>query len=579
MDLEYLFDDGLTHPSVAFFWSIEAIKLWLSVISLASSCFWANVLTAQSLPNPLNLEPQLEVPNPLEMEPERDTSETIRVERFSFVGNTVFDSEQLQKVVAPYTGKDLTFAEILAARSAITNLYVQKGYTTSGALIPLQTKVASNAGIVTIQIVEGKLEEIDVERSDRPSGSARSDRFASYIRSRLPSGIVNQERLLEALRLLSIDPLIENISATLTAGTQPGLSILHVKVEPKEPISVVLVADNHRSPAAGTFERGVELSHTSLLIAGDKLNLTYKNTDGSNGIASSYKVPINPQNGTVELLATQLHSNIIEEPFNQLDIISRQHSYQLTFRQPLMRKASVNATQEFALGLSLARRASSSQLLGFNFPISPGADKDGRTRISSVDLFAEWNQQNPQEILGVRSAFSLGVGAFGATINPEAPDSRFLVWRGEVGWLKKWGDASLVLKGKVQLADRPLVPLEQFGLGGQETVRGYRQDLLIADNGVSASAEVYLPLIARRSERLQIVPFFDVGTLWNRERELEADTSTLASIGLGLQYEIGSNLTARLDYGIPLIERGDRNTWQENGLTFKVQYRPFSGSY
>ncbi len=570
MDLKYLFDNGLTHPSVAFFWSIEVIKLWLFVISLTSSCFWANVITAQPLPNPLNLELQLEVPNPPEIEPEQDTSETIRVERFVFVGNTVFDNEQLQEVVAPYVGKDITFAEVLAARSAITNLYLQNGYTTSGALIPLQTKVASNSGVVTIQIVEGKLEEIDVQGSDR---------LKQYIRSSLPSGIVNQERLLEALRLLSIDPLIENISATLTVGTQPGLSILHVKVEPKEPISVVVVADNHRSPAAGTFERGVELSYTSLLIAGDKLHLTYKNTDGSNGIASSYKVPINPKNGTVELIYSQLQSNIIEPPFNQLDIISQQRSYQLTWRQPLIRRASADATQELALGLTLSHSSSSAQLLGVNFPISPGADREGKTRISTVRFFTEWNQQNPQEILGVRSAFSLGVGAFGATINPAAPDSRFLIWRGEVGWLKKLGNASLLLRGNVQLSDRALVPLEQFGLGGEETVRGYRQDLLIADNGVSAAAEVYLPLLKGKSDALHLVPFFDVGTVWNNNRELEADTSTLASIGLGLQYKIGSSFTARMDYGIPLVNRGERNTWQENGLTFQVQYQPFSGSY
>ena len=44
-------------------------------------------------------------------------------------------------------------------------------------------------------------------------------------------------------------------------------------------------------------------------------------------------------------------------------------------------------------------------------------------------------------------------------------------------------DTLLLLRTDVQLADRSLLALEQISEGGQETVRGYRQDLLLADNG------------------------------------------------------------------------------------------------
>jgi hemolysin activation/secretion protein len=427
--------------------------------------------------------------------------------------------------------------------------------------------IASGSGIVTIKIVEGQLEAINVEGSDR---------LANYVRSRIPKGVVNRDRLLEALSWLHVDPSIEKISATLAVGSQPGLSQLNVEVKPKDPLKVIALADNYRSPTAGSFERGIELSNANLLLSGDDLSLNYRNTDGSNYLGASYKLPINRQNGTIEVGYSQVDSDIIERPFNQLDIVTAQRSYQLTYRQPLLRKATEDSTSEFALGLTLSRSESSSQLLGFDFPISPGADESGKTRISAVRFFQDFKIQSSQDILAARSELSLGVGAFGATINAEPPDSRFVLWRGQVGYLRKLGATSLLLRGNIQLADRPLVPLEQFGLGGEETVRGYRQDFLIADNGVSASAELYVPLFDGDSGKLQVVPFVELGTTWNNDRSIEGDTNTLASLGLGLQYSLSDRFNARIDYAFPLIDvdsRGD--TWQENGFTFSVQYQPF----
>jgi hemolysin activation/secretion protein len=53
----------------------------------------------------------------------------------------------------------------------------------------------------------------------------------------------------------------------------------------------------------------------------------------------------------------------------------------------------------------------------------------------------------------------------------------------------------LLLRGNVQLSTTSLVPLEQFSLGGLQSVRGYRQDLLLTDNGAFAWAEVRLPVL------------------------------------------------------------------------------------
>jgi hemolysin activation/secretion protein len=131
----------------------------------------------------------------------------------------------------------------------------------------------------------------------------------------------------------------------------------------------------------------------------------------------------------------------------------------------------------------------------------------------------------------------------------------------------------------MQLADRALVPLEQIGLGGQQSIRGYRQDILLTDNGVLASAEVRVPVlrIPQWNTLVQLAPFFDIGKAWNNEGRDDPDPSVLASVGLGLQMQITDRITVRLDYGIPLVSvSSNKRTWQENGFYFSIVATPFT---
>ncbi|MBD6620168.1 ShlB/FhaC/HecB family hemolysin secretion/activation protein [Komarekiella sp. 'clone 1'] len=125
-----------------------------------------------------------------------------------------------------------------------------------------------------------------------------------------------------------------------------------------------------------------------------------------------------------------------------------------------------------------------------------------------------------------------------------------------------------------QLATTTLVPFEQFSVGGIESVRGYRQDFLLADNGVFASAEIQVPIL-RAGGTLQVIPFADFGIGWNSGTE-NPDSNTVASVGLGLQWRGGERFTARVDWGIPLVDvDSDGRTWQENGVYFSVIYNAF----
>jgi hemolysin activation/secretion protein len=173
----------------------------------------------------------------------------------------------------------------------------------------------------------------------------------------------------------------------------------------------------------------------------------------------------------------------------------------------------------------------------------------------------------------------VGLNALSATINPDPPDSRFFAWRGQVQWVRLLAPETLLLvRSDLQLADRPILPMEQFGLGGQDSVRGYRQDALLTDSGLFASAEIRIPILRlpKLNSLLQLTPFIDLGTAWNLGNALDPDPRTLLSLGVGLRFQFSDRLTARLDWGIPLIDiSGAKNTWQENGVYFSIVVNPF----
>ncbi|MDJ0619231.1 MAG: ShlB/FhaC/HecB family hemolysin secretion/activation protein [Calothrix sp. MO_192.B10] len=521
-----------------------------------------------SPPPPLEETP----PTPPDSQIRPDIPGTIKVTKFEFEGNTAFSDEELikNKKIAEFLNKPITFAELLQIETIVTNIYTEAGYINSGAFIPAEQALSPEGAVVKIQIVEGGIEDIKITGIQRLK--------TSYVRSRIKLATgkpLNRNKLLQALQLLQLDPLIQNISAQLSTGSRKDLSLLEVRVIEADPFRTEFFADNGRTPSVGSFRRGVRISHRNVFGLGDGVNFTYTNTDGSDAFDLDYTVPINPRNGTVRFAGGITDTKIIEPPFDRADITGDSYYLELGFRQPIFQ----TPTKEFALGITLSRQESKTELLGIGFPLSAGADDDGRTKISALRFIQEYTQRSSRDILALRSQFSVGLDLFDSTTNSSSPDSRFFAWRGQGQYVRQLApDTLLVLRSDLQFSDRELVPLEQFGVGGFQSVRGYRQDSLLTDNGFLASAEVRLPVYRAKNINgvLQVVPFVDFGVGWNKSGNSSSDTNTLVGVGMGLQWQMGNYLNIRVDYGVPLTDVDDRDrTLQEEGFYFSVNYSPF----
>ncbi|MCT7982228.1 filamentous hemagglutinin N-terminal domain-containing protein [Laspinema sp. A4] len=523
------------------------------------------------------------------------TSETLTIERLEVQNSTAIPPEQLATLTASYRDRTLTFTELQEAAAAISLWYQQQGYMGSGAFIPPQ--IVRN-GVVAIQVVENRLENIEITGSNRLNHSYRS-----YIRSRLglqPGDLVNPEKLLESLYLLQFDPRLETLSAELSTGIAPDTSLLSVRVESARFLTPQFTIDNGRSPSVGSLRRQAQLTQYNLLGLGDIASFNYANTDGSQAIDLSYAVPLTANNNTLSFRYSTGDSEIIEPPFNRVDIEANSRTYELSYRHPLIQQITpknpeasiINATDlirtEFALGLTASQRESETSLLGVKFPLSPGANENGETRVSALRFFQDALRQDSRQIFAARSEFSLGLSAFDATTNDNGPDSQFFSWRGQTQWVRRIGEAQpgprinplLIVRGDLQLATTSLLPIEQYSVGGFNSVRGYRQDALLVDNGAFASVEFQYPVLQLPQWRtsLQIIPFADLGVGWNwdSDNRPNPDQNTLVSTGLGVQLQVSDALQARLDWGIPLVKIDSKDrTWQENGLYFSVRWNPF----
>lgn len=114
-----------------------------------------------------------------------------------------------------------------------------------------------------------------------------------------------------------------------------------------------------------------------------------------------------------------------------------------------------------------------------------------------------------------------------------------------------------------QYSSQALLPSEQLGLGGYNTVRGYEERAFSADNGFLLSGELRslpLKIIGRLNKHLkdglQFLVFVDYGLGTNRHWiPQEGKEAYLLGIGPGARYTIDSFLTARLDWGFRLHDK------------------------
>lgn len=467
------------------------------------------------------------------------------VSEIQVTGNTVFSNTEIAEVTAPFKNRTLLTEDLERLRLSLTLLYINKGYLTSGAIIPDQDVTS---GSITVQIIEGTLSRIDIEGNRWFSASHLRDRLS--LGSRTP---VTLNPLQEQLQLLQQDRRIERVNAELRPGDRRGDSVLNVRVADRNPFHASMDVSNYQTPLVGEIRGIGTLSHDNLTGRGDPLSLSYGHSSGAHPIVNaSYALPFNRYGTTFSPYYRRYDFRLIEPPFGPLNINTNTEIIGMSLRHPIYK----TVTDELAFSIIGEHLFTQSFLFGtvpFNF--FPGF-QNGAATVPALRFAQDWTRRTLDTVLAVRSRFSVGINVLGATINPnpDTPDGEFFSWLGQAQAIKQYGDNMLGMQllGRMdlQLTNSPLFPLEQVALGGRYTVRGYREVTLIRDNSFIASVESRFPLVrwANGEPMVQLAPFIDVAHGWNLGENRPAPIApvpnfqdTLASVGIGLRWNILPN--------------------------------------
>ncbi|TKB62106.1 MAG: ShlB/FhaC/HecB family hemolysin secretion/activation protein [Nitrospira sp.] len=491
-------------------------------------------------------------------------------------GNTVFSSEEIAAVATPYENRTLTTEDLERLRLALTFLYVNNGYITSGAVIPDQDV---KDGVIQFQIIEGALSRIDVEGTNWFRRGYVSDRIALGARPPL-----QMEPLQTRLQLLQQDPRIERINAELRPGDQRGQSILNVKVKEQSPWKMWLEFSNHQTPVVGA-ERGLmTVAHQNVTGHGDPLTVTYGGSRGVHPIIDvAYTLPLNRYDTTFTAHYRRNDFVVVDNQFDFLNLKSNSEIIGFTLRHPVYRTLSdevaiaITGEHLFNKITSVFDSGGQTQLL------IPGSSSTGISSVSALRFIHEYVHRTPTSVIAARSRFTVGLDVLNATTNAgPLPDGRFFSWLGQLQGVRRfdeWWGMQLLGQMNLQIANDRLFPLEQIPLGGRFSVRGYRENTLIRDNGFIFSLESRFPILRYASGEplLQFAQFVDVGRAWQAKGETP-DPQTLASVGLGLRWAVLPRDRARFElyWGVPLNHVTHSNgNLQDHGIHLQAVVQVF----
>ncbi len=462
------------------------------------------------------------------------------VSEYRFIGNTIFSDTELRELTRDYQGRRVSYEELQSLSRLVTLFYVRQGYVTSGATI---SRIQAD-GTAELRVTEGVLDRVTVE-------GARYFRPKVLQQRVMPreNRIVNIREIERKVQDLLDDARIDRLDAELVPGSRRGEAELRLRVEETRPFEIALELSNEQSPGVGREQTELRLRHLNLSGSGDVLEGSYAKSQGVDDLQIQYQRPIAPfamlPGATFGLRFASTRSENREDPFRPLDIRSRAATYALDLSLPVYSGDRVDAS----VSLAAEVRNSRSFLLGDGFAFSEGVEPDGSTRVRVLRLSQEATFRGANRVLALRSTFSLGSGALGATSERVEPDGRFVSWLGRLRYAQRlaWLDATAIVRLDVQLSNDPLFSLEQFSVGGVSSVRGYRRSLLLRDTGVTGSVEVRIPVWRRVSgdPLLEVAPFYDFGSARNVRRPTPG-LQSLSSAGVGFRTRIGFGMLAEL---------------------------------
>lgn len=491
-------------------------------------------------------KPAISTSAPSALQPNADEPPRFDIARFQVEGNTLLPTATVDRVLAPYSGKNRDFGDVQKALEALQQSYQKAGYSTVQVVLPEQELTQ---GMVRLTVIEARIREVQVE------GNQFFDR--ANIRNALPSlkeGQAPQTSAVAAdLRLANENPAKQTTVQLRSTGKEGEIDAL-VKVTDDKPWKIGATLDNTGTTATGRYRLGIGFQHANVANRDQVLNLQYLTSPDNPSDVSvyglGYHLPLYSLKDSLDVFAgySNVNSGVVQNLFT---VSGKGTIFGLRYNHNLPKLD--NYEQKLVYGLDYRAYENAAVPVGGGTSIVP----DITIHPASLTYAGQW--ENP----GIQTSFFLTLARnlpggnrggqtdftqsradaeanytlyrYGATLNKVMP--------------KDW-QMRLALNG--QYTTDALVSGEQFGLGGANSVRGFIEREIADDTGYQGNVELYTPDFGGKmgidGVQGRMVVFYDFGSVHrNLPQPGETRSTSLASVGAGLRFSYKKNLSLRLD--------------------------------
>lgn len=496
------------------------------------------------------------------------------IQSFEVVGDSVLGAETVQRLVAPFTGKQKDFSDVQRALEALEGAYRELGYGVIQVQLPEQD---ITRGIVRFNINQPKIGKVNVEGNEHFS--------TANIRRSLPSvregETPNSHDIARDLQLGAEHP-VKQTSVLLRSGANEGLVDVNVRVTDDKPWRLVSTLDNTGTSDTGYWRLGVGYQHTNLFDLDHSFTVQYitspTDLDQVSIYGLGYRIPYYNLNSSLDLYAgySDVDSGTVAGLFavsGKGNIAGVRWNYYLDKWQDI--------EQRVYLGLDYRAYQNNVTFLGVGqipdvtvHPLSLGYAGLKRMTASELSFNGSISANIPGGNDGSKEDFQCPRPSDGLCIRNGA-SANYTILRGGLTFSHAFSNdwqSRIAVTG--QYTQDVLISGEQFGLGGPDTVRGYLPREVAMDKGYATQLEVYTPNFSAGvglsdKWRSRVVGFYDFGNVKSNDPPQGAEGQYLASTGIGMRVSYGKSVNLRVDLAQILKAYGTRQT-NEQRMVFSA---------
>jgi hemolysin activation/secretion protein len=444
-----------------------------------------------------------------------------------------------EKLVAPWQGRCMTLTDINRLVHETTNAYLQRGYVTSQAWLQAQD---ISTGELVISVSEGRVESITFEGED-----SLAVRMAF---PRMIGGILNLRDLEQGMEQLNRLPS-QQVNIDIQPGTRSGYSkVVLISTSRRFPASAYVGADNSGQKSTGTHQINAGVTIDNPLRIADQWSFSVtRNSDFNPGYCSrSFSGNSSIPYGYWLFSYQYVWSDFFQDvPFNA-NTYRYQGSNQ-TQRLAANRLLLRDGTRKFSLDMAITRRRADNQLAGEQLAISSPT-------LSSVSLGGNYSAVLGQGYLTANPQISHGLHWLGAT--PDSPEhadlprSAFRKFTLSTSYFYPLTPSLYYLISLYgQTTPDNLYSSERISVGGQYSVRGFKEQFLTSNRGVYWRNELNwqwmtLPGLGD----LSLISALDSGWVLGHREEIDGGNVTGTTLGVSLN---GRWFNQTITVGKPLL--------------------------